>query len=87
MAPLEKDLVQDTDTKQARDLEKSAYNSPVESIKEEDAAVRRFPWLRKLATYGVELRGIVPVPLEKRTDTRVVNIFSLWFTASCCLLP
>ncbi|PGH23532.1 hypothetical protein AJ80_02486 [Polytolypa hystricis UAMH7299] len=40
-----------------------------------------------LASWGVELRGITPVPLDERTDLRVVSVFFLWFTMSCNLLP
>ncbi len=44
-------------------------------------------WWSRLVAWGVEVRGIVPVPLEERVDTRFVNIFSLWFTMSVSLLP
>jgi hypothetical protein len=44
-------------------------------------------WKQKLLTWGVEVRGITPVPVEERTDTRFINIFSLWFTMSVSLLP
>lgn len=36
---------------------------------------------------GVELRGCQPVPWDKRTVTQYVNIFTLWFSMSCNLLP
>ena len=36
---------------------------------------------------GVELRGCQPVPYEKRTVTQYSNIFTLWFSMSCNLLP
>jgi hypothetical protein len=42
---------------------------------------------RRLASWQVELRGIYPVALEERTDTNVLSLFFLWFTASCNLLP
>ena len=41
---------------------------------------------RKLASYGVELRGVQPVAIEERNDKRPINIFSFWFTASLTLL-
>jgi len=42
---------------------------------------------RKLASYGVELRGIEPVPEIERTDTRFLNV-GTWLGASLvCLLP
>lgn len=36
---------------------------------------------------GVELRGCQPVPYDKRTVTQYLNIFTLWFSMSCNLLP
>lgn len=42
-------------------------------------------WTR-LKYWGVELRGIVPVPIEERTDAHFVNIFSLLFTMSLNVL-
>lgn len=44
-------------------------------------------WLSKLVSWGVEVRGIAPVPVEERTDTRLVNIFTVWFTMSVSVLP
>lgn len=43
--------------------------------------------LRYLVVGAAEARGIVPVPLEERTDKKGTNLFSLWFTANCSLLP
>lgn len=36
---------------------------------------------------GVELRGCQPIPWEKRTVVQYFNIFTLWFSMSCNLLP
>jgi hypothetical protein len=36
---------------------------------------------------GVELRGCQPVPWEKRTVGEYLNVFTLWFSMSCNLLP
>ncbi|KAJ5930181.1 hypothetical protein N7466_005674 [Penicillium verhagenii] len=44
-------------------------------------------WLSKFASWGVELRGIAPVPMEERTDKRYINVFFVWFTMSTNLLP
>lgn len=44
-------------------------------------------WLSKIAYWGVELRGIAPVPLEERVDKRYINVFFVWFTMSTNLLP
>ncbi|KAI1825621.1 permease for cytosine/purines, uracil, thiamine, allantoin-domain-containing protein [Xylaria intraflava] len=48
---------------------------------------RLSPWLAKLARFGVEMRGITPVPLEERVDKRFINVFFVWFTMSTNLLP
>jgi len=44
-------------------------------------------WLSRLVSWSVEVRGIAPVPIEERTDTRLVNIFTVWFTMSVSVLP
>jgi hypothetical protein len=35
----------------------------------------------------VELRGCTPIPIEERTETNYINIFTLWFSMSCNPLP
>ena len=35
----------------------------------------------------VEIRGATPVPYDLRTETKYVNIFTLWFGVSCNPLP
>ena len=35
----------------------------------------------------VEIRGAIPVPYDLRTETKYVNIFTLWFGVSCNPLP
>ncbi len=70
------------------DLEegKGEQSKPVGDSQETlHARVRRL-WTR-LATWGVELRGIRPIPVEERTDTKLISIFSFWFSMSCNLLP
>ncbi|KAI0481301.1 permease for cytosine/purines, uracil, thiamine, allantoin-domain-containing protein [Xylariaceae sp. FL0804] len=44
-------------------------------------------WLGKMASWGVEVRGMTPIPWEERTDTRFINVFFVWFTMSTNLLP
>ncbi|KAL4783274.1 permease for cytosine/purines, uracil, thiamine, allantoin-domain-containing protein [Aspergillus varians] len=44
-------------------------------------------WLSRIANWGVELRGVTPVPIEERTDSRFLNVFFVWFTLSTNLLP
>ncbi|KAH7139742.1 permease for cytosine/purines, uracil, thiamine, allantoin-domain-containing protein [Dactylonectria estremocensis] len=42
----------------------------------------------KAATFGrVELRGIQPIPVEERTDTQFVNVFTIWWCMNANLLP
>ncbi|KAM5429702.1 hypothetical protein McanCB56680_004093 [Microsporum canis] len=74
---------------ETKDIEQ--YTPPVESSPDEKinqktpSHVHAF-WSR-LASWGVELRGIVPVELKDRTDRNVLSLFVLWFTISCNLLP
>lgn len=78
------------------DVEKSAAcnTSPVDggeekSKKDRIAALSEscqslWKWL---ASWGVELRGVLPVTVDERTDTDVLSLFFLWFSISCNLLP
>lgn len=51
--------------------------------------------LGKLLYYGhkvivagrVELQGISPIPVKERTVTKTLNIFTLWWSMSCNILP
>ncbi|KAF5624645.1 Purine-cytosine permease FCY2 [Fusarium tjaetaba] len=43
--------------------------------------------LRKLAVSGVEMRGLEPVPVEKRTHTKYYNIFTLFGGSFTSILP
>lgn len=52
-----------------------------------DVLRRSQTFWHRLASWGVELRGITPVALDERTDHRAINLFFLWFTISCNLLP
>ncbi|KAL3454968.1 permease for cytosine/purines, uracil, thiamine, allantoin-domain-containing protein [Aspergillus heterothallicus] len=44
-------------------------------------------WLSRITNWGIELRGVTPVPIEERTDNRFINVFFVWFTLSTNLLP
>jgi hypothetical protein len=44
-------------------------------------------WWEKVISWGVEERGVTPVPVKERTDDRFINIFFLWFTMSISTLP
>ncbi|BCS28515.1 purine-cytosine permease family protein [Aspergillus puulaauensis] len=71
----------------------TAEPSPAEDISaaeaQSKAKIPRVPerWLSRIANWGVELRGVAPVPIEERTDTRFINVFFVWFTLSTNLLP
>jgi len=41
---------------------------------------------RKLLTWGVEARGISPVPVEERTEKRFIKIFFIWLSANANIL-
>ncbi|GJE93171.1 NCS cytosine-purine permease [Phanerochaete sordida] len=44
------------------------------------------PFMRKLLSWGVEARGILPVPREERTDTQYNRIFFIWLSANFNIL-
>ncbi|KAI0797398.1 cytosine-purine permease [Irpex lacteus] len=44
------------------------------------------PMMRKLLTWGVEARGILPVPPSQRTDTQYSKIFYIWLSANFNIL-
>lgn len=74
----------------AQDLENSAVtrsSTPVESSSFDEALKPKSAIWRKILRWGVEENGIIPVPIVKRTDKRVFNLFTVWFTALLCLLP
>ncbi|KAF9459715.1 NCS cytosine-purine permease [Collybia nuda] len=43
-------------------------------------------WTQRLLTWGVESRGVWPVPIEERTDTQFSKIFFIWFSANTNIL-
>ncbi|KAI0795398.1 cytosine-purine permease [Abortiporus biennis] len=43
-------------------------------------------WTRMLMSWGVEARGIVPVPPDERTDSQFYKIFFVWFSANFNIL-
>ncbi|KAI1774489.1 permease for cytosine/purines, uracil, thiamine, allantoin-domain-containing protein [Hypoxylon cercidicola] len=76
----------------ARDVEKgpkegsSTGTSEVDEIEDPFQAPQSSFWA-KFSDYGVEMRGAEPVPVEKRTDTRYVNVFTVFATSLTSLLP
>jgi hypothetical protein len=57
------------------------------SVAESQSYGKAKTWLNKISSWGIELRGVTPVPLEERKDTRFINVFFVWFTLSTTLLP
>ena len=43
--------------------------------------------LKRLAMAGVEMRGLEPIPVEKRTHTKYYNIFTLFGGSFLSILP
>lgn len=39
-------------------------------------------WSKRLLNWGVEARGILPVPPEERTDRQFSKIFFIWFSSN-----
>lgn len=63
-------------------------SAPVDVDDAESQSLRRRDlWLHRFKRWGVETRGITPVPDEERVDTRFINVFFVWFTMSTNLLP
>ncbi|KAL4803100.1 permease for cytosine/purines, uracil, thiamine, allantoin-domain-containing protein [Aspergillus unguis] len=64
----------------------------LESQQQQEKKGARLPrvpdeWLARIVNWGVELRGVTPVPVEEKTDNRFINVFFVWFTLSTNLLP
>jgi hypothetical protein len=70
------------------DLEKHALSNNAESGGDEAGVEpRQRPLWFRFLNCGVEEGGIAPVPVKDRKDTRIVNLFTVWFTMLLCLLP
>jgi hypothetical protein len=66
----------------------SAQEGSVRSVRETIAAPSFGSGIwAKLSSNGVEMRGAEPVPEEKRSDTRFVNVFTIFATSMTSLLP
>ncbi|KAF8898130.1 NCS cytosine-purine permease [Gymnopilus junonius] len=57
-----------------------------EVITVEVASSTNSSWMKRLATWGVEERGIVPVPLEERTDEQYSKLCFVWFSSNLTIL-
>lgn len=57
-------------------------------VQDGDATSANKTWLQKLASFGrVEVNGVTPIPVEERTVTKTVNIFTLWACMNANMLP
>jgi hypothetical protein len=77
-------LTLESASQNGRDLKKSAAEVVQSRSNEGQTQPSIF---KRLTSYGVEVCGIMLVALGDRTDTRPINIFSFWWTASLGLLP
>lgn len=73
--------------KDEKALQSPAVDSDVDVAGSQQVYKPTNKWLSKISTWGVELRGITPVPLEERVDKRLINVFFVWFAMSTNLLP
>ncbi|KAI1207028.1 permease for cytosine/purines, uracil, thiamine, allantoin-domain-containing protein [Annulohypoxylon truncatum] len=64
----------------------SGATSEVGETEDQFQAPRSSFWAT-FSDHGVELRGAEPVPVEKRTDTRYVNVLTVFATSMTSLLP
>ncbi|KAJ0346676.1 hypothetical protein COL154_008455 [Colletotrichum chrysophilum] len=75
---------QDSENDVKQDVETA---SSIHEAQSEEARGWR-AWAQKLMSLGhVEVRGIAPIPVEERTVTRTVNIFTLWWCMNANVLP
>ncbi|KAI1137314.1 permease for cytosine/purines, uracil, thiamine, allantoin-domain-containing protein [Hypoxylon sp. FL0543] len=77
---------------EVRDVEMGAEVSSSAGTSEDGEVEDQFrvpqsSFWEKFSDHGVELRGTEPVPVKKRTDTRYVNVFTVFATSMTSLLP
>ncbi|KAE9406856.1 hypothetical protein BT96DRAFT_954685 [Gymnopus androsaceus JB14] len=65
-----------------RDVEKSADDIDAPSSHSSTYNI----FTKRLLSWGVETRGISPVPIEERTDTQFYKLFFIWFTMNFNIL-
>ncbi|KDR72650.1 hypothetical protein GALMADRAFT_126262 [Galerina marginata CBS 339.88] len=76
-----------SDTKDAvlvNDLEK--HEASTTTVEVDVHSTSKASWMKKLATWGVEERGIVPVPLEERTDEQYSKLFFVFLSSNLTIL-
>ena len=65
----------------------ASFLSVEEGIVWKPEAEQNPKWYQRLLDAGVEDNGIKPVPVERRTDTRYYNLYTVFATALLCVLP
>ncbi|KAL7623597.1 hypothetical protein AAE478_005149 [Parahypoxylon ruwenzoriense] len=78
--------VRDVEMGPSKQPSPSTRTSEVDDIEDQFQAPNSSFWA-KLSNHGVEMRGAEPVPVEKRTDTRYINVFTIFATSMTSLLP
>lgn len=68
------------------DPEKNVASSGVEESGSSQGVIKSTFWSR-LYDSGVEFHGGAPIPVEEQTDTRFLNVFTVYSTSMCSLLP
>ena len=79
----------DKNTVLTDDLEKSARTSSIADTPENgstEVLTKKRSWSRPYDS-GVEFHGGAPIPLEEQTDTQYLNVFTIYSTSLCSLLP
>lgn len=76
----------DSPTEDVSDPEKATVTGD-DQAPTDGAHPRRALFYRLLVTAHVEERGVQPVPLEERTNTRFFNVFAIWFCMNINLIP
>ncbi|QDS73262.1 hypothetical protein FKW77_004668 [Venturia effusa] len=66
------------------DEKKAGFES--DSAVVEVGEVAKLPLWKRIASTGIEMRGVEPVPVEERNDKRGLNIFTMWWSISLTLL-
>lgn len=74
-------------TNQANDPEKAVDQNEVSQPKSKFSKALRHAFNRALSASPVEIRGVLPVPLEERTSTQYSSYFSIWACMNINLLP
>lgn len=68
------------------DVEKNVIVNNVAESESSDGVTKK-TFLSKLYDHGVEYHGGAPIPVEAQTDTRYLNVFTVYSTSMCSLLP